>query len=112
VSISKLKFVLGSSYQKSPPYIMDVYKMTSVVSEHDARKAGAEVVKQTDNAVLSSLLYPILQVLDEEHLGVDAQFGGVVGYTLVEELAKNVGSTETVHRRQRVASKTWIQTGR
>jgi len=26
---------------------------------------------------LSGLLYPILQVLDEEHLGVDAQFGGL-----------------------------------
>jgi tyrosyl-tRNA synthetase len=63
VSTSKLQFVLGSSYQKSAPYIMDVYKMSSVVSEHDARKAGAEVVKQTDNAVLSGLLYPILQVL-------------------------------------------------
>ena len=37
--------------------------MCSLVSEHDARKAGAEVVKQTDNAVLSGLLYPILQVL-------------------------------------------------
>jgi tyrosyl-tRNA synthetase len=63
VPISKLQFILGSSYQKSAPYIMDVYKMCSLVSEHDARKAGAEVVKQTDNAVLSGLLYPILQVL-------------------------------------------------
>jgi len=34
------------------------------------------VVKQTTNAPLSGLLYPILQILDEEHLKVDAQFGG------------------------------------
>jgi tyrosyl-tRNA synthetase len=26
---------------------------------------------------MSSLLYPILQALDEEYLGVDIQFGGV-----------------------------------
>lgn len=75
--VKKLKFVLGSSYQKSPDYCMDVYKMASVVSEHDAKKAGAEVVKQTANAPLSGLLYPILQVLDEQYLGVDVQFGGV-----------------------------------
>lgn len=56
---------------------MDLYKLCSVVSEHDAKKAGAEVVKQSDNAPLSGLLYPILQVLDEEYLKVDAQFGGV-----------------------------------
>lgn len=75
--IDKLKFVLGSSYQKSPEYIMDVYTMASLVSENDAKKAGAEVVKQTTNAPLSGLLYPILQVLDEQHLGVDAQMGGM-----------------------------------
>jgi len=56
---------------------MDVYKMCSVVSEHDAKKSGAEVVKQSNNAPLSGLLYPVLQVLDEEYLKVDAQFGGV-----------------------------------
>lgn len=77
VPTEKLKFVLGSSYQKNPEYIMDVYRMASLVSEHDAKKAGAEVVKQTSNAPLSGLLYPILQVLDEQHLDVDAQFGGM-----------------------------------
>ena len=76
VSTEKLRFVQGSSYQKSPEYIMDLYKLASLVSEHDAKKAGAEIVKQTANAPLSGLLYPILQVLDEQHLGVDAQFGG------------------------------------
>ncbi|KOS20249.1 Tyrosine--tRNA ligase [Escovopsis weberi] len=77
VSIEKLEFVLGSSYQKSPEYVMDLYKMASLISEHDAKRAGAEVVKQTDNAPLSGLLYPILQVLDEQYLRVDGQLGGV-----------------------------------
>jgi tyrosyl-tRNA synthetase len=77
VSLEELRVVLGSSYQKSPEYVMDVYKLTSLISEHDAKRAGAEVVKQSDNAPLSSLLYPILQVLDEQYLDCDAQFGGV-----------------------------------
>jgi hypothetical protein len=55
---------------------MDVYRLCSLVSEHEAKKAGAEIVKQSDNAPLSGLLYPILQVLDEQYLDVDAQFGG------------------------------------
>jgi tyrosyl-tRNA synthetase len=76
VPTDKLEFVLGSSYQKNPEYVMDVYRLSSLVSEHDAKKAGAEIVKQSDNAPLSGLLYPILQVLDEEHLRVDAQLGG------------------------------------
>ncbi|KAF4120027.1 tyrosyl-tRNA synthetase, partial [Geosmithia morbida] len=77
VSVDRLRFVLGSSYQKNPEYVMDLYKICSLVSEHDAKRAGAEVVKQSDNAPLSGLLYPALQVLDEEHLNVDAQLGGV-----------------------------------
>lgn len=77
VPTEKLRFVLGSSYQKSPEYVMDVYRMASLVSESDAKKAGAEVVKQTDNAPLSGLLYSVLQVLDEEHLKVDVQLGGM-----------------------------------
>ena len=56
---------------------MDVYRLSSMVSEHDARKAGAEVVKQVEHPLLSGLLYPGLQALDEEYLKCDAQFGGV-----------------------------------
>jgi tyrosyl-tRNA synthetase len=77
VSTEQLRFVLGSSYQKTSDYVMDLYKLSSVVSEHDAKKAGAEVVKQTGNAPLSGLLYPLLQVLDEQYLDCDVQFGGV-----------------------------------
>lgn len=37
---------------------MDVYRLSSSITEHDAKKAGAEVVKQVDNPLLSGLLYP------------------------------------------------------
>jgi len=37
---------------------MDVYRLCSSITEHDAKKAGAEVVKQVDNPLLSGLLYP------------------------------------------------------
>lgn len=76
VSTEKLEFVLGSSYQRSSDYVMDVYRLAALTSEHDCRKAGAEIVKQSANAPMSGLLYPILQVLDEEYLKVDAELGG------------------------------------
>lgn len=61
--LKNLSFVLGSSYQKSPDYVLDVYKLSSCITEHDAKRAGAEVVKQTSSPPLSGLLYPILQVV-------------------------------------------------
>lgn len=77
IPIEKLKFVEGSSYQLTKEYTLDVYKLATIVTEHDAKKAGAEVVKQVESPLLSGLLYPGLQALDEEYLGADFQFGGV-----------------------------------
>lgn len=100
VPIDKLEFVLGSSYQLSAKYTMDLFKLSSVVTEHDAKKAGAEVVKQVDNATLSGLIYPLMQALDEEHLGVDAQFGGVDQrkiFALAKDVLPKVGYKERAH---------------
>ncbi|KAK4328288.1 hypothetical protein Pmani_001313 [Petrolisthes manimaculis] len=66
-----------TSYQLGERYTEDVYKLSSMVTQHDAIKAGAEVVKQVHSPLQSGLLYPGLQALDEEYLRVDAQFGGV-----------------------------------
>ncbi|PKI82965.1 tyrosine--tRNA ligase [Malassezia vespertilionis] len=77
VPTDSLDFVLGSSYQLSEQYNFDVYRLSAFVTEHDAKKAGAEVVKQVANPLLSGLLYPGLQALDEQYLDVDFQFGGI-----------------------------------
>ena len=77
VPLEKLKFVKGTSYQKSPEYTMDMYRMAAMVTTAHTKHAGAEVVKQSENPKMSNLLYPILQALDEEYLKVDVQFGGL-----------------------------------
>lgn len=100
VPIAKLEFVKGTSYQLSREYTLDVYRMVSVVTEHDAKKAGTEVVKQVQNPLLSGLLYPGLQALDEEHLKVDAQFGGVDQrkiFTFAEKYLPHLGYKKRIH---------------
>ena len=62
VPIEKLKFVRGTDYQLSKDFTLDVYRLSSMLTEHDAKKAGAEVVKQVQHPMISSLLYPGLQV--------------------------------------------------
>lgn len=100
VPIERLEFVLGSSYQLSAEYTMDLFRLSSVVTEHDTKKAGAEVVKQVANPTLSGLIYPLMQALDEEHLGVDAQFGGVDQrkiFALAAEQLPKIGYKERAH---------------
>jgi len=79
---------------------MDVYRLSSLITEHDARKAGAEVVKQVDHPLLSGLLYPGLQALDEEYLKCDAQFGGVDQrkiFTFSEKYLPQLGYAKRIH---------------
>ena len=100
VPVDRLVMVFGSSYQLSEKYTMDLYRLSSVVTEHDSKKAGAEVVKQVANPSLSGLIYPLMQTLDEEHLEVDVQFGGVDQrkiFTLAAESLPKIGYKERAH---------------
>jgi tyrosyl-tRNA synthetase len=100
VPISKLKFIRGTEYQLSEKYTLDMYKLSALTSIRDTQRAGAEVVKQTDNPKMSGLLYPILQALDEEHLNVDAQFGGVDQrkiFMFAREFLPKIGYKKRIH---------------
>ncbi|EFX79630.1 hypothetical protein DAPPUDRAFT_304445 [Daphnia pulex] len=100
VPIDKLKFVKGSEYQLTKQYTLDMYRLSSLVTERDAKKAGAEVVKQVGNPLLSGLMYPGLQALDEEYLKVDAQFGGVDQrkiFTYADKYLPQLGYAKRAH---------------
>ncbi|KAL8789298.1 MAG: hypothetical protein Q9213_001221 [Squamulea squamosa] len=55
----------------------DLLRLSKRVSVRDAVKASSEIVKSTGDPVMADGLYPMMQLLDEEYLGVDAEFGGV-----------------------------------
>ena len=75
--IKNFEIVKGSDFQLSHEYAYDILRMSTYASIHDCKKAGSEVVKQEENPKLSGMLYPIMQSLDEQYLGVDIQYGGV-----------------------------------
>jgi len=76
-NIKNFEIVKGSDFQLKKNYFIDLLKLSSFTSVNDARRAGSEVVKFRDNPKLSGLIYPLMQVLDEEYLEVDIQYGGV-----------------------------------
>ncbi|OIR56184.1 MAG: tyrosyl-tRNA synthetase, partial [Amphiamblys sp. WSBS2006] len=100
VSPERIEFVKGSDFQTSREYTIDVYRMTAKTTLNNAKKAGSETTKQSDNPPLGSLLYPGMQVLDEVYLGVDAQFGGVDQrkiFTYGEKILPALGYTKRIH---------------
>ena len=100
VNISILFFRQGTQFQLTPRYTLDMYKMLSKISVNEAQRAGAEVVKQCENPMLSSLVYPILQALDEEHLDVDIEFGGIDQrkiFALSHDFLPKIGYNKRIH---------------
>ncbi|KAL9626503.1 MAG: hypothetical protein Q9204_007249 [Flavoplaca sp. TL-2023a] len=77
VDLDNLQFVRGSSYQLTPAFSRDLLRLSKRVSVHDAVKASSEIVKSTGDPVMADGIYPMMQLLDEEYLGVDAEFGGI-----------------------------------
>jgi len=100
VDLDNITFVKGREYQLQLSYTMDMYKMASVATLHQAQKSGSEVVKASENPNLTGLLYPILQALDEEYLGVDAQLGGIDQrkiFMFAREMLPKIGYKKRIH---------------
>ncbi len=100
VPLDKLNFVVGKEFQTKPEYTLDMYKISALASTRDTQRAGADVVKQTETPKMSGLLYPILQALDEQYLGVDAQFGGVDQrkiFMFAREFLPKIGYEKRIH---------------
>ncbi len=100
INTSILFFRQGTQFQLTPRYTLDMYKMLSKISVNEAHRAGAEVVKQCENPMMSSLVYPILQALDEEHLDVDIEFGGVDQrkiFALSHDFLPKIGYNKRIH---------------
>ena len=71
----KPAFIKGSSFQLARDYQLDVLKMSTITTISRATRAASEVTRMK-NPKVSELIYPIMQALDEEYLGVDIQLGG------------------------------------
>ena len=70
-------FVLGSSYQLAPEYMLDVLKLARSTTLNRARRSMDEVSRDAENPKVSQMIYPLMQALDIAHLGVDVAVGGI-----------------------------------
>ncbi len=73
---TKPLFIKGSTFQINEKYQMDVLKLSTLTTVARATRAASEVTRMK-NPKVSELIYPLMQSLDEEYLGVDIQLGGI-----------------------------------
>ena len=77
IDTKNLEFVKGSDVQLKKEYQLDTIKLAALTTLSRCRRAASEVVKLGDDPRLSGFIYPLMQALDEQHLEVDVQYGGL-----------------------------------
>ncbi len=74
---SKTEFVLGSEFQLSKDYVLDVLKMARITTVNRARRSMDEVSRRKEDPMVSQMIYPLMQALDIAHLRIDLAVGGI-----------------------------------
>jgi len=69
--------VLGSSYQFEKDYVIDVMRLAQASTINRGLRSMQEIARDIENATISQLWYPLMQVNDIKHLKVDVALGGV-----------------------------------
>jgi tyrosyl-tRNA synthetase len=79
---------------------MDLFKLLTYVTVEQARDAGIDVVKQQKNVTLGSLVYPLMQAIDETVLSADVELGGIDQikiFTLSRNYIENLGYSKCTY---------------
>ncbi|MEM4259189.1 MAG: tyrosine--tRNA ligase [Candidatus Pacearchaeota archaeon] len=73
----KAEVVLGSDFQFKPDYVMDVMAMAQGSTIQRGLRSMQEIARDVENATISQLWYPLMQVADIKHLKADVALGGM-----------------------------------
>jgi hypothetical protein len=83
VNSNNINFIFGSSFQTSPSYTLDIYKissMTTIQQTYNAREIDnldKEIHINDSDKKMTTMLYPILQALDEKYTNCDIFYGSI-----------------------------------
>jgi len=77
IGFEKSEFVLGSTFQKTSEYIENILEMTTKVTINRALRSMQEVARDIENAKVSQVIYPFMQIEDIKSLKVDVAVSGI-----------------------------------
>jgi tyrosyl-tRNA synthetase len=71
------EIALGSDFEFTKDYQLDVMKLAQTATIQRGLRSMQEIARDSDNATISQLWYPLMQVVDIKHLKLDAALGGM-----------------------------------
>jgi len=72
-----VEVVLGSSFQFSKEYELDVMRMAQDSTINRGLRSMQEIARDVENATISQLWYPLMQIADIKYLDADVAQGGL-----------------------------------
>ncbi|VVB83493.1 Tyrosine--tRNA ligase [uncultured archaeon] len=73
----KADVVLGSSFEFKKEYQFDVMKLAQASTLQRGLRSMQEIARDVENATISQMWYPLMQVADIKHLKADVALGGM-----------------------------------
>jgi tyrosyl-tRNA synthetase len=73
----KAEVVLGSTFQFDKEYQLDVMRLAQASTINRGLRSMQEIARDVENATISQLWYPLMQVADIKYLGADVAEGGL-----------------------------------
>lgn len=75
--LTKAEFVKGSKIQRNMDYIDDVFNLALKNTINRGLRSMQTVARDIENAKISQVIYPLMQVADFKYLKVDGALGGI-----------------------------------
>ena len=75
--LKNAEFVKGSKIQRNLDYIDDVFKLAVKNTLNRGLRSMQTVARDIENAKISQIIYPLMQVVDFKYLKVDGALGGI-----------------------------------
>jgi len=71
------EYILGSSFQRKPEYFDDIITLATKTTLNRGLRSMQQVARDIENAKISQVLYPLMQIADIKHLKVDLVHSGI-----------------------------------
>ena len=71
------EIALGSDFEFTKEYQLDVMKLAQTATIQRGLRSMQEIARDSENATISQLWYPLMQVVDIKHLNLDVALGGM-----------------------------------
>ncbi|MBS3815278.1 MAG: tyrosine--tRNA ligase [Hadesarchaea archaeon] len=93
------EFVLGSDFQLDSDYSMNVLQLATQSTLNRARRSMDMIARHLDNPDVAQVIYPLMQAVDMDWLGVDMAVGGIDQrkvHMIAREKLPSIGSEKPV----------------